>query len=130
VERGIDVELIVGRRPTWIALACAVLFGVATMQGVYGISLLSDGGSRGAFGDDLVWWGFIELVLAALAFFGALRLFRGHKLGRPIGYAWAILALLTSLLALGLVTRWAIATIALAVLVIYALAETEESRSL
>jgi hypothetical protein len=123
-----------GRRPVWLTFVAVLLFALSATHTVYGISFLSDSAkvqdlTGGLFGDDLVWWGLIDIGLAILAFFAAFSLLQGNTFGRLVAYIWAIFALMRGFLAIGLAPWWAVTTIALSVLVMWALASTEEWRS-
>ena len=80
--------------------------------------------SGGAFGRHVWLWGIWELVMAALAFAGGRSLLAGHAFGRVIGYLWAGLVVIESLMIISRASSAGWATLALGVLVIYALTTT------
>jgi hypothetical protein len=128
------MQMAAGRRPAWLTFVAVLLFALSATHTVYGISLLSDSVkvqdlTGGLFGDDLVWWGLIDVGLAILAFFAAFSLLQGNAFGRLVAYIWAIFALVRGFLAIGQAPWWAVAMIALSVIVMWALAATEEWRA-
>ena len=71
-------------------------------------------------------WGIWDLSLAVLALFAGLSLLVGGGFGRVLGYVWAIWAIVQSFLIIGVAPWFALAMIALATLVMYALSVSSE----
>jgi hypothetical protein len=122
------------KRPGWLTFAAVVMFAVAGLRVISGISYLADSVkvadlSSGLFGDDLFWWGIWDLGIAALAFFAGWSLLSGNTYGRVIGYIWAIAVIIESFLILSYAPWFGFASIALAIFVIYALSVTEDYRA-
>jgi hypothetical protein len=69
-------------------------------------------------------WGIFDLVIAALALFAAFSLARGGRYGRLFAYAWAVLAMINAFMIIEFVPTYAVTTIALAALVLYAMLVT------
>lgn len=118
-------------RTGWLMFATVTLFAVSFLRLISGISYLSDSNkvndlTNGLFGDNLAWWGLWDLLICALAFAAAISLASNHMYGRIFGYVWAVVAIVNSFLIIGLAPWFAAATIALAMLVIYALSVTAE----
>jgi len=116
-------------RPGWLSFAAIVMFAVGVLRVITGIYYLANSTrinnlSGGAFGDHAWIWGIWDLVLAGLAFAAGYSLLGGHAFGRVIAYLWAILAIVDSFLLLNQAPWFGAATIALAVLVIYAVTTT------
>jgi hypothetical protein len=121
------------KRPGWLTFAAVVLFAVAGLRLISGISYLADSGrvsdlSAGLFGGNVFWWGIWDLVIAGLAFFAAYSLLGGNPFGRIVAYVWAILVIIESFLILGWAPWFGAAAIALALLVIYAVSVTSDYR--
>jgi hypothetical protein len=115
----------------WLTFAAIILFSVACLRLISGIAYLADSikvadVSNGLFGDNLFLWGLWDLVIAALAGYAAYSLLSNGTFGRAVGYIWAVLAIVQSLLIISWAPWLGAAMIALAVLVIYALAITGE----
>jgi hypothetical protein len=84
--------------------------------------------SDGLFGHQFFLWGLWDLVIAGLAFWGGMSLLGGNTFGRVIGYVWATLVIVQSFLVLAYAPWFGFGSIALAVLVIYALSSTSSWR--
>jgi hypothetical protein len=109
-----------------LTFAAVVLFSVAALRVISGIAFLADSNkvaqvSGGLFGDDLFWWGIWDLVIAGLAAYAGYSLLEGGTYGRVVGYVWAIVTIVQSFLIIQFAPWFGAATIALAMLVIYAL---------
>jgi hypothetical protein len=116
-------------RPSWLTFAAVVLFSVGLLRIVTAAFYLANSARinnlyGGAFGHNVFVWGVWDLVIAGLAILGGYSLLRGHRLGRAIGYAWAILVIVQSFLLFRYAPWFAFAALILAVLVIYALSST------
>jgi hypothetical protein len=120
------------RRTGWLTFAAVVLFAVAGLRLISGIAYIADSikvadVSNGLFGDDLFWWGLWDLGIAALAGFAGWSLLNNNPFGRIVGYVWAVVVIIQSFLIITWAPWFAAGTIVLALLVIYALATTEEA---
>ena len=116
-------------RPGWLTFAAVVLFTVGVLQVISAIYFFANSSriadlSGGAFGRHVWLWGIWELVMAALAFAGGRSLLAGHTFGRVIGYLWAGLVVIESLMIISRASSAGWATLALGTLVIYALTTT------
>jgi hypothetical protein len=130
-EAGMSQAMTALKRPGWLTFAAVVMFAVAGLRVISGIAYLADSSkvadlSNGLFGDDLLWWGLWDLLIAALAFFAGYSLLSGNTYGRVFGYIWAIVVIIQSFLILSYAPWFGFAAIGLAVLVIYALSVTDE----
>jgi hypothetical protein len=126
-----DDAIVALRRPGWLTFAAVVMFSVAGLRIISGIAYLADSNkvanlSAGLFGDHLFWWGLWDLLIAALAFYAAYSLLNGNTFGRVVGYIWATVTLIQSFLILSWAPWFGSASIALAILVIYALSATSD----
>jgi hypothetical protein len=106
-----------------------VLFSAGVMQAISAIYFFFNSSriedlSGGAFGGHVWLWGIWDLVLAALAFAGGRSLLAGGTFGRVIGYLWAGLVVIESLMIISRASAGGFASLAIGVLVIYALAKT------
>lgn len=125
------------RRPGWLTFAAIVMFTVCFVRIISGINYLADGSQIGdltnsVFGNQLWVWGIWDLCLAALAFFAGLSLLVGGGFGRVLGYIWAVWLVVESFLVIQQAPWFALAMMALGVLVIYALtvgSEWEEAEA-
>jgi hypothetical protein len=116
-------------RPGWLTFAAVALFSAGVLQVISAIYFFSNSSriedlSGGAFGRHLWLWGIWELVLAALAFAGARSLLAGGTFGRVIGYLWAGLVVIESLMIISRASAGGFASLAIGVLVLYALTTT------
>lgn len=120
-----DVE----ERSGWLTFAAIVMFAVAFARVISAISWFQGGDqisdlTHSLYGDTLWVYGVWDSVIAALAFFAGLSLMAGTGFGRVIGYIWAVVLIVQSLVVIGVAPWYAAAAIALAGLVLYGLAKT------
>jgi hypothetical protein len=120
-------------RPGWLTFASVVIISVAFLRFISAIAYFADSVrvndlSDGLFGDQLFLWGLWDLVIAGLAFWAGMSLLGGNTAGRVIGYAWAILVIVQSFLVLAYAPWFGFASMALAILVVYALSTTSAWR--
>ena len=116
-------------RPGWLTFAAVVLFAVGILQVISAIYFFANSSriadlSGGAFGRHVWSWGIWELVMAVLAIAAGRSLLAGHTFGRVIGYLWATLVIIESLMIISRASSAGWATLARGVLVIYALTTT------
>jgi hypothetical protein len=121
------------KRPGWLTFAAVVLFAVGCMRAISTIYYFADSVrinnlTNGAFSDHLWLWGLWDAGIAVLALWAGYSLLRGDAFGRVIGYLWAILVVVQSLLILSSAPWYGFAALVLALLVIYALSTTAEWR--
>lgn len=119
------------RRPGWLTFAAMIMFAVCFTRIISGINYLADGSqisdlTNSVFGDNVWVWGIWDLCLAALALFAGLSLLVGGGFGRVVGYIWAIWVIVQSFLIIGAAPWFALAMIALAILVMYGLSSSSE----
>jgi len=119
------------KRPGWLTFASIVLFSVGIMRAISAIYYFADSVrinnlAGGAFSSHLWLWGLWDAGIAVLALWAGYSLLRGEAFGRVIGYLWAIVIIVQSLLILGQSPWYGFAALLLAILVIYALSSTSE----
>jgi hypothetical protein len=122
------------RRSGWFTFVSILLFSVAGLRIISGISYLADSNrvnnlTGGLFGSQIWVWGLWDLAIAALAFFAAYSLWNGNLFGRVVAYGWTVLVIIQSFLIMAYAPWFAFAAILLAVLVLYGLITTESSAS-
>jgi hypothetical protein len=120
-------------RPGWLTFASVVMISVGFLRFISAIAYFADSVrvndlSDGLFGHQFFLWGLWDLVIAGLAFWGGMSLLGGNTFGRVIGYVWATLVIVQSFLVLAYAPWFGFGSIALAVLVIYALSSTSSWR--
>ena len=118
-------------RPGWLTFAAVVMFAVGFMRIISAIYYFANSNrvanvSAGALGDNLFLWGLWDLIVAALALYAGYALLSGNMFGRVVGYIWAIVVIVQSLLILSWSPWYGFAGLLLAILVIYALSTTSE----
>ena len=114
----------------WWVFAGVLLLIVGVLNIVYGIAAIGD--SR-FFTEDAAYiisglntWGWILLIVGVLELVAAFSLFSGGEFGRWFGIFIASLNAIGALLALPAAPFWSLAVFALAIIVIYKLAEGPE----
>jgi hypothetical protein len=118
-------------RPGWLTFAAIVMFAVGGLRIISAISYFASSNkinnlSAGLFGGQVWVWGLWDLVIAALALFAAYSLLGGGGFGRVVGYVWAVLVIIESFAYMAWAPWYAFGSLALAVLVIYALSASSE----
>lgn len=116
-------------RSGWATFAAIVMFAVALARVISAISWFQGGDqisdlTHSLYGDTLWVYGVWDSVVAVLAFFAGLSLMAGTGFGRTIGYIWAVVLIVQSLVIIGVAPWYAAAAIVLAGLVLYGLAKT------
>jgi hypothetical protein len=119
------------KRPGWLTFAAVVLFSVGILRAISAIYYFADSArinnlGNGAFSDNLWLWGLWDAGIAVLALWAGYSLLSGNAFGRVIGYIWAIVVIVQSLLILSWSPWYGFAGLLLAILVIYALSTTSE----
>jgi hypothetical protein len=121
------------KRPGWLTFASIVLFSVGILRAISAIYYFADSNrvndlTNGAFSDNLFLWGLWDAGIAVLALWAGYSLLKGDAFGRVIGYLWAIVVIVQSLMILSWSPWYGFAALLLAILVIYALSTTSEWR--
>ena len=116
-------------RPGWLTFAAVVMFSVAALRVISAIYYFADSRrindlTGGAFGQHLFAWGIADLMIAVLALFGGYSLLGGHTFGRVIGYIWAGFVIVDSFLLLRFAPWFGVASMTLAVFVLFAISNT------
>jgi len=114
------------RRPGWLTFVAVVLISVGILRVISAMYYFADSSrvnnlTAGAFGDHLFVWGIWDLLIAVLALWGGWSVLGGNTFGRVIGYLWAGVVLIQSLMILGYAPWFGAASLVLALLVIYGL---------
>jgi hypothetical protein len=121
----------VERLSGWGALAAVVMFSFGVLRFISGISYLADSNkvndlSLGLFGDSLWAWGLWDIGIGILALFAGYSLLVGGIYGKVVAYLWAVAVIVNSFLIMGAAPWFAVASITLAVLVVYGVAKVSE----
>jgi energy-converting hydrogenase Eha subunit B len=121
------------KRPGWLTFAAVVLLAVGCLRAISAIYYFADSArindvSNGAFSDHLWLWGLWDAGIAVLALWAGYSLLSGDAFGRVIGYIWAIVVVVQSMLILSWAPWYGFAGLLLAILVIYALSTTSDWR--
>jgi len=119
------------KRPGWLTFAAVVMFSVGIMRAISAIYYFADSArvndlSNGAFSDNTWLWGLWDAGIAVLALWAGYSLLIGHTFGRVIGYIFAIVLIVQSMLILSWAPWYGFGGLLLAILVIYALSTTSE----
>jgi hypothetical protein len=119
------------KRPGWLTFAAVVLFAVGIMRAISAIYYFANSHrvndlTLGAFSDNLWLWGLWDAGIAVLALWAGYSLLSGNTFGRVIGYIWAIVVVVQSLMILSWAPWYGFAALALALLVMYALSTTSD----
>ena len=111
---------------SWIVFATVLFAMEAVLNAIWGIAAISQshffvGNAHYVFG-DLKTWGWVTVGFAALQGLAAMSMMRGGQFGRWFGIAVASLAIIATMQSMQASPFWALALIAIYVVVIYALA--------
>jgi len=114
----------------WWVFAGVLLLVAGILNIIYGIAAI---GESRIFADDITFvfsglntWGWILMIIGVLELIAAFSLFSGGEFGRWFGIFIASLNAIGSLLSVPAYPFWALTIFALAVLIIYKLAEGPE----
>ncbi len=119
-------------RSGWVTFAAVIAGIVAVYNILSGIAAISkdDQTERLAnllYGISLSAWGWFWLILGIVQLVTAWLIYTRHPLGQMLGLLWAFISASLSVLAIFTVPLWALAVLAVNILVIYALiGNTEE----
>ena len=121
----------VARRPGMLTFAAVVMFMVAGFEAL--AALLAFAGTGWWVTDagnlvyaNLVWWGFIDSIIALIALYAGIDLLRGRGFGRGMAYVFAVVGAIRWLIVIPAAPILSVVVIALCVMVIYALAKDSD----
>ena len=119
------------QRPGWLTFGAVVLISFGCLRAISAIYYFANSNrvnnvSYGAFGHHLFLWGLWDAIIAVLSIWGGYSLLSGSTFGRVIGYIWGGVVLIQSFLILGYAPWFGIASLALAIFVLYGLAVTSD----
>ena len=124
-----DESLISG----WWVFAGVLLLVAGILNIVYGIAAI---GESKIFADDITFvfsglntWGWVLLIIGVLELVAAFSLFSGGEFGRWFGIFIAMLNMIGALLSVPAYPFWSLTVFAIAILIIYKLAEGPEGSS-
>ncbi len=114
----------------WWVFAGVLLLIAGVLNIIYGIAAIGD---SKFFTEDVTYiisglntWGWITLIIGVLELIAAFSLFSGGEFGRWFGIFVASLSAIGSLLSIPAYPFWSLAIFALAIIIIYKLAEGPE----
>jgi len=114
----------------WWVFAGVLLLVAGVLNIIYGIAAIGD---SKFFHDEVTYvisglhtWGWITLILGVLEIVAAFSLFSGGEFGRWFGIFIAALNAMAALLSIPAYPLWSLAIFALAIIIIYKLAEGPE----
>ena len=118
-------------RPGMVTFAAVVIFIVAGLEALTGLlAFMGTGWWVTSTGDlvytNFVFWGVVDLIIAAIAVYAGIDLLRGGAFGLGIGYFFTVLCAIRWLLVIPAAPVLAVVVIALCVMVIYGLTEYSE----
>jgi len=119
------------KRPGWITFVSVVLISFGVLRAISAIYYFANSNrvnnvSYGAFGHHLFLWGLWDAIIAVLSIWGGYSLLSGSTFGRVIGYIWGGVVLIQSFMILGSAPWFGIASLALAIFVLYGLTVTSD----
>ena len=124
-----DESLISG----WWVFAGVLLLIAGVLNIIYGIAAIGDSKFFTANATYIVsslhTWGWVTLILGVLELVAAFSLFSGGEFGRWFGIFVASLSAIGALLSIPAYPFWSLAIFALAIIIIYKLAEGPEGAS-
>jgi hypothetical protein len=115
------------RRPGLVTFAAIMMIIIGSFQVLVGISEVVNSTwilnlTNDWVGARLLFWGLVDICVAALALYAGIDILRGGRLGQFLGYVFAGLGVLRWLVYVTATPVLAVVIIALDVLVIYGLA--------
>ena len=124
-------EVWVDKRPGLVTFAAIMMLIVGSFQVLVAISELVNSTwllnlTSDWVGARLLFWGLVDIGVAALALYAGVDILRGGRLGLVLGYLFAGLGVLRWLLYVTATPVLAVVIIALDVLVIYGLAHNSD----
>jgi hypothetical protein len=121
------------KRPAGLTFAAVVLIAIGCARIISALYYFADSDrvsnvSSGPFAHHLVYWGVWDLLIAALALSGGFALLKGNEVGFVLGYTFAGLLIVQSLLLLAAAPWYGFAALVLAILIIHALSANDPSK--
>lgn len=118
------------RRPPGVTFAAVVLIAVGCARIISAIYYFADSNrlsqaADGPFAHHLFYWGFWDLIIAALALSGGLALLKEKEIGFVLGYVFGGLLIVQSLLLIAASPWYSFAGLLLASVLIYVLATND-----
>jgi hypothetical protein len=114
-------------RSGWVLFASTMFVIVGVMNIIFGLTMIINNewivfGAKEVWYLDISAWGWITLIVGALALVVAWGVYAGQTWARVVGIIVAVLAVIDAFLVMPYYTVWGITILALSVLVIWALA--------
>ena len=114
-------------RSGWVLFATTMFVIVGVMNIIFGLTMIINNewivfGAKEVWYLDISAWGWITLIVGALALVVAWGVYAGQTWARVVGIIVAVLAVIDAFLVMPYYTVWGITILALSVLVIWALA--------
>ena len=114
-------------RSGWLLFATTMFVIVGAMNIIFGLTMIINNewivfGAKEVWYLDISAWGWITLIVGALALVVAWGVYAGQTWARVVGIIVAVLAVIDAFLIMPYYTVWGITILALSVLVIWALA--------
>jgi hypothetical protein len=118
------------RRPPGVTFGAVVLIAVGCARIISAIYYFADSNrlsqaADGPFAHHLFYWGFWDLIIAALALSGGLALLKEKEIGFVLGYVFGGLLIVQSLLLIAASPWYSFAGLLLASVLIYVLATND-----
>ncbi len=117
----------------WWVFAGALLLIAGVLNIIYGIAAIGDSKFFTANATYIIsslhTWGWVSLILGVLELIAAFSLFAGGEFGRWFGIFVASLNAIGALLSIPAYPFWSLAIFALAIIIVYKLAEGPEGSS-
>ena len=114
-------------RSGWVLFATTMFVIVGVMNIIFGLTMIINNewivfGAKEVWYLDISAWGWITLIVGALALVVAWGVYAGQTWARVVGIIVAVLAVIDAFLVMPYYTVWGVVILALSVLVIWALA--------
>ena len=118
-------------RPGLVTFASIMMFLLGGMHLVWSIEGFTDAAwlkdiSTGLFGDQILIWAIIDLILAVVAFFAGYSLWKTGKFGWWVGMIVAVVIAVRWIFYFPWVPLAALAVITISILIIYGLTQHED----
>ena len=114
-------------RSGWVLFATTMFVIVGVMNIIFGLTMIINNewivfGAKEVWYLDISAWGWITLIVGALALVVAWGVYAGQTWARVVGIIVAVLAVIDAFFVMPYYTVWGVTILALSVLVIWALA--------
>ena len=124
-------EITTSKRPGLVTFASVMMFLVGGLLLVWSIEGFTDAAwlrdvRTGLFGDQILIWAIIDLILAVVAFFTGYSLWKGGKFGWWVGMIASVIIGVRWFFYIPWVPIAALVVIAISILIIYGLAAHED----